>query len=141
LSRKDRHNEKITQEKKFPNINWQRVERPHMKDVTFYLPKYDATIAKHLEKVPKIASQKKLYSNTIELFPSRQVEPKTGYGYYLINVDGYSYLNCYLISDALFSSNQRGFTLEVSFALEEVLLLMVRQVITSILKNTTIQAI
>jgi hypothetical protein len=112
-----------------------------MKDVTFYLPKYDATIAKHLEKVPKIASQKKLYSNTIELFPSRQVEPKTGYGYYLINVDGYSYLNCYLISDALFSSNQRGFALEASFALEEVLLLMVRQVITSILKNTTIQAI
>ena len=36
----------------------------------------------------------------------------------MINVDGYSYLNCYLRSDALFSSNQRGFTLEVSFALE-----------------------
>jgi hypothetical protein len=55
-----------------------------MKDVAFYLPKYDAAVVKYLERVPKIATQKKLYANTIELFPSRQVEPNTGYGNFIL---------------------------------------------------------
>lgn len=33
-------------------------------------------------------------------------------------MDGYRHLNCFLISDAILGSNQRGCTLEISFALE-----------------------
>jgi hypothetical protein len=37
----------------------------------------------------------------------------------MINVDGYRIINAYVISDALNSTNQRGFTLELSFALND----------------------
>jgi hypothetical protein len=37
----------------------------------------------------------------------------------MINIDGYRMINAYVISDPLSSTNQRGFTLELSFALND----------------------
>jgi hypothetical protein len=104
--------------KMISKIDREKVERPHLQGLNFYLPKYDARIAKALEKAPKLDLRNKTSSAAIELFPSIQVEADTAYGYWIINVDGYRYLNCYLISDALLSSGQRGFSLQISFALE-----------------------
>jgi hypothetical protein len=87
-------------------ITWEKVEHPTTQGIdSFYLPKYDRVLAKALEKVPKISLQPRLSTAIIELFPFTHIEPRTGRGYFLINVDGYRHLNCFLISDAILGSN------------------------------------
>lgn len=59
----------------------------------------------------------KACTNVISLLPKTNVAGHTGVGYQMINIDGYRTINAYVISDRLNSSNQRGFTLELSFSL------------------------
>jgi len=56
-------------------------------------------------------------TKTITLLPKTNVAGHTGIGYQVINIDGYRTINAYVISDPLNSTTQRGFTLELSFAL------------------------
>ncbi len=101
-----------------PKPKWVGHKRSDQPDVTFYLPKHDAKLTERLWVRPKLEACDRPCTQKIELFPKRDVEGHTGYGYFMVNVDGYRHLNCYLISDPLNSSTQRGFTLELSFALE-----------------------
>lgn len=59
----------------------------------------------------------KACTNVISLLPKTNVAGHTGVGYQMINIDGYRTINAYVISDRLNSTNQRGFTLELSFSL------------------------
>jgi len=101
-----------------PKLKWVAHKRSDQPDVAFFLPKHDAKFTERLCVRPKLEACDRPCTQKIELFPKTQVEGHTGYGYFMVNVDGYRHLNCYLISDPLNSSNQRGFTLELSFALE-----------------------
>jgi hypothetical protein len=99
-------------------LKWVKYKRSDQPDLTFYLPKHDPRLTEPLWKPPELEACDRPCTKKIELFPKREVEGHTGYGYFMVNVDGYRCLNCYLISDPLSSTNQRGFTLEISFALE-----------------------
>jgi hypothetical protein len=55
---------------------------------------------------------------TVTLLPKQQIQPGSGIGWFLFDVDGWRAINAYVISDALFSSNGRGFALELSFSLD-----------------------
>jgi len=50
------------------------------------------------------------------LLSKRLIEGRTGIGSSMVNVDGFRYINAYIISDPINSSTQRGFSLEISFA-------------------------
>jgi hypothetical protein len=50
------------------------------------------------------------------LLSKRLIEGRTGIGSSMVNVDGFRYINAYIISDPINSSAQRGFSLELSFA-------------------------
>jgi hypothetical protein len=104
--------------KKQKEILWEKVELERRKGFRFYLPKHDLKVSKALEKRAVLTRCEKPCSAKIVLFPKKAIEPSTGYGYYMINVDGYRMLNCFVISDPLNSTAMRGMTLELSFALE-----------------------
>jgi hypothetical protein len=53
----------------------------------------------------------------ITLLPKTRMNGHSGVGYQMINVDGFRYINAHVVSDALNSSTQRGFSLELSFSL------------------------
>ena len=53
----------------------------------------------------------------ITLLPKTRVAGHSGVGYQMINIDGFRHLNAHVVSDALNSTAQRGFTLELSFSL------------------------
>lgn len=52
----------------------------------------------------------------ITLLSKRLIPGKTGFGGAMTNVDGFRWLNAYVISDPLNSTNQRGFSMDISFA-------------------------
>jgi hypothetical protein len=58
----------------------------------------------------------------ITLLPKTLVNGHSGVGFQMINVDGFRYLNAHVVSDALNSTTQRGFTLELSFSLNPFVL-------------------
>jgi hypothetical protein len=53
------------------------------------------------------------------LLPKTNVNGQTGIGYQMVNIDGFRVINAFVISAALNSTLQRGFTLELSFALND----------------------
>src|SRR5437870_1754671 len=53
-------------------------------------------------------------TKTMVLVPKRSVAGHTGVGYQMINIDGYRMINAFVISDALNSTTQLGFTLVLS---------------------------
>ncbi len=55
-------------------------------------------------------------TRVITLLPKTTVAPQTGIGYQMTNIDGFRAINAYVICDPLNSTNQRGFTLELSFS-------------------------
>ncbi len=100
--------------------NYEKAVHPARPDWKYFLPREDkALISKLLKKpvFPKLCERP--CTKVMTLFPKDAVEGKTGKGYHMINVDGYRVLNAYVISDALNSTQQRGFTLEISFALND----------------------
>ena len=93
---------------------------PVRPDWKYYLPKEDRALIKKLAKrpiFPKICDRP--CTKVMTLFPKDTVNGHTGEGYHMINVDGYRTINAYVISDALNSTLQRGFTLELSFSLND----------------------
>ena len=86
----------------------------------YFLPKHDPAVAKKLMRkhiFPRFCDRP--CTKIMTLFPKKSVDGHTGYGYYMINVAGYRIINAYVISDPLNSTNQRGFTLELSFSLHD----------------------
>jgi len=97
-----------------------KTVHPARADWSFYLPKVDKKLIKKLGKKPVIGKGcDKPCTKIIELLPKDSVGGRTGKGYHMINVDGYRMINAYVISEALNSTLQRGFTLELSFALND----------------------
>ena len=59
----------------------------------------------------------KACTTVMTLLPKMTIPGHEGRGYYMINIDGYRTINAYVISTALNSTAQRGFSLELSFSL------------------------
>lgn len=89
-------------------------------DWDYFLPVENRDLIAELAKKPKIGeSCDRPCTKIITLLPEDTVEGRSGKGYHMINVDGYRMINAYVISDPLNSTAQRGFTLELSFALND----------------------
>ena len=86
----------------------------------YFLPKENKKLrAKFLKPPIFLKNCQKVCTKTITLFPKTNVQGGTGQGYFMINVEGYRYLNAYVISDPLNSTTQNGFSLEISFSLND----------------------
>jgi hypothetical protein len=104
--------------RKTKQLKFVKATHPSRPEWDYYLPKENKALIKKLSKkplFPKICERP--CTSTITLFPKDTIQGHTGKGYYMINVDGYRVINAYVISDPLNSTNQRGFTLELSFSL------------------------
>ncbi|HLW53497.1 MAG TPA: hypothetical protein VKW06_11695 [Candidatus Angelobacter sp.] len=64
----------------------------------------------------------KACTQVMTLLPKTNIQGQSGVGYFMINIDGFRYINAYVISDALNSSLQRGFSLELSFSVNPFVL-------------------
>lgn len=110
----------MAKKKAVPGEALVKTIHPARPDWNYYLPKRDEKVAKDLTKPLPIPKQcERPCTSVVTLFPKASVSGRAGRGYYMINVDGYRILNAYVISDALNSTTQRGFTLELSFALND----------------------
>jgi len=101
-------------------LEFVKAIHPSQPEWEYYLPKEDKALIKKLSKkpiFPKLCERP--CTSIITLFPKDTVEGHTGKGYHMINISGYRMINAYVISDPLNSTNQRGFTLELSFALND----------------------
>jgi hypothetical protein len=91
---------------------------PSRPDWIYYLPKPDKVLVKKLAVMPVFPDVcERPCTKVLTLFPKTTVSGHTGRGYYVMNIDGYRIINAYVISDALNSTLQRGFTLAISFSL------------------------
>jgi hypothetical protein len=89
-------------------------------DWDYFLPKEDKKLISELGKKPVFPkSCERPCTTVVTLFPEDTVNGHSGKGYHMINIDGYRTINAYVTSDALNSTTQRGFTLELSFALND----------------------
>jgi hypothetical protein len=97
-----------------------KAVHPAKPNFEYYLHKGDKELVANLLK-PQIFPKgcEKVRTKTITLFPKTNVQGGTGQGYHMINVNGYRYLNVYVISDPLNSTTQNGFSLEISFSLND----------------------
>lgn len=110
----------MAQAKKPPKIAFVKTTHPERPTWPYFLPKENKALMRKLAKKPLFPRLcERPCTAVTTLFPRRQVEGHTGYGYYMINVDGYRTINAYVISDPLNSTNQRGFTLKLSFSLTD----------------------
>lgn len=106
-----------------PKIDLVRSVHPARPDYDFFLPKENPALIKDLLKKPVFQKEcQKACSKTITLLPKRSVNGRTGHGYHMINVDGFRYLNAYVISEALRSTSDHGFSLEISFSVNDFVL-------------------
>ena len=97
-----------------------KAVHPVRPDWEYYLPKEDKALIEELARrpvFPKLCERP--CTTVITLFPKDTVNGHVGKGYHMINVDGYRIINAYVISDALSSTLERGFTLELSFSLND----------------------
>ncbi|MFT5644903.1 MAG: hypothetical protein ACI83P_002467 [Janthinobacterium sp.] len=87
-------------------------------DWPYHIIEADPAQMKELEKlVPLPERCCHPCTKVITLLPKTRVNGHAGVGYQMINIDGFRYLNAHVVSDALNSTAQRGFTLELSFSL------------------------
>ena len=101
-------------------IDWVKASRLNRLNMPFFVPKENKTrIAELLKPVVFGTGCQKVCTKIIDLLPATNVEGHTGVGYNMINVDGFRYLNAYVISDALNSTTRRGFSLEISFSVND----------------------
>lgn len=97
-----------------------RTAHPARSDWEYYLPKENKALITKLAKKPRFPKYcDRPCTKTLTLFPEDTVNGHTGKGYHMINIDGYRMINAYVVSDALNSTTQRGFTLELSFSLND----------------------
>ena len=105
---------------KFKKVKYVKAVHTSRPNFDYFLPKENIKLANELQKFPIFPKKcNKVCTKRSTLFPKRTVRGKTGYGYHLINVDGYRFLNAYVISDPLNSTSQNGFSLEISFSLND----------------------
>lgn len=89
-------------------------------DWEYYLPVVNKKLIAKLATKPIFPKTcERPCTKVITLFPEDTVNGHCGKGYHMINIDGYRIINAYVISDALNSTTQRGFTLELSFSLND----------------------
>ena len=89
-------------------------------DWEYYLPKENKKLMAKLAKKPIFSKVcERPCTKVMTLFPKDTVNSHCGKGYHMINIDGYRIINAYVISDALNSTTQRGFTLELSFSVND----------------------
>ena len=99
-------------------MQWVKTINPRCPDQDFYVPADDADTMRKLAEAPILAQGcVKACTSIVTLIPRTLVDVHSGIGSQKFNVDGYRTINAYVISDPLFSSTQRGFTLELSFGL------------------------
>ncbi|MCU7844223.1 MAG: hypothetical protein KZQ93_10325 [Candidatus Thiodiazotropha sp. (ex Monitilora ramsayi)] len=106
--------------KRATNKGYTKAVHAARPDWNYYLPKEDKSVIKKLAKkpiFPKICDRP--CTKIMTLFPEDSVNGHSGKGYHMINIDGYRTINAYVISDALNSTTQRGFTLELSFSVND----------------------
>ena len=91
------------------------LRRPDWK---YFLIEPERSVVSRLLK-PQLFSKtcEKPCTKVITLLPKTNIAPHTGVGYQMINIDGFRWINAFVISDPLNSTSQRGFTLELSFSL------------------------
>lgn len=100
-----------------PAPRFEVVQHPRYPKRQFLLPAYDKATAALLAKpffFPKICSRP--CTSVITLLSKTTVQPSSGIGSFMINIDGFRTINAYVIGERLLSSTERGFTLEPSFA-------------------------
>ncbi len=89
-------------------------------DWEYYLPKENKKLIEKLAKKPVFPKLcERPCTKVMTLFPKVSVNGHSGKGYHMINIDGFRTINAYVISDALSSTTHRGFTLELSFSLND----------------------
>ncbi len=104
-------------------IEWVKTENVNNADVNFFLPKENKALMTKLLLPNKFgAGCQKVCAKVIELLPLTTVDVNSGVGYHMINVDGYRHINAYVISERLNSTAQRGFTLQLSFSVNDFVL-------------------
>jgi len=88
--------------------------------IDFYNPKADRALMEKLA-LPSIFDTKcqKVCSKTIDLLPQTTLDPATGKGWHMVNVDGFRYLNVYVIADSINSSARRGCDFKLSFSVND----------------------
>jgi len=86
----------------------------------YFLPEENKQLIRKLSKKPIFPKAcDRPCTKVITLFPENTVNGHSGKGYYMINIDGYRTINAYVISDPILSSTHRGFSLELSFSLND----------------------
>jgi hypothetical protein len=95
-----------------------KAVHPARPDVPYFLLEPSPRVAKELIKPHSFfPSCDKACTKTITLLPKVNISGHTGLGFPMVNVNGFRWINAYVISDPLTSSAQRGFSLELSFSL------------------------
>ena len=61
-------------------------------------------------------------TKVLTLLPKQLIQGHTGVGYFMTNVDGFRHINAFVISDPLNSTSLKGFTLEISFSVNNFVL-------------------
>ena len=108
------------QGKRLPAPRFEVVQHPRQPTRQFMLPVYEKSTAVRLAKpsiFPRTCSRP--CTKVMTLLPKTTVQPGWGVGYYMINIDGYRTISAYVIGDAVNSTADRGFTLELSFSLDD----------------------
>lgn len=91
---------------------------PTRPDWSYVIIEPEQRVINQLKKAQALAETcEKPCTKIITLLPRTNVPVGTGVGYQMINVDGFRWINAYIISDRLNSTTQRGFSLELSFSL------------------------
>ncbi len=89
----------------------------------FYLPKENKkSIAASSKAIIFGAKCQKVCSKVIELLPEVMIDPNSGRGSSMTNIDGFRYINAYVIGERLNSTLQKGFTLNLSFSVNPFVL-------------------
>jgi hypothetical protein len=97
-----------------------KAVHPARADWDYYLPEENRSLIEellHKPTFPKACDRP--CTKVMTLFPRDSVAGHSGKGYHVINIDGFRTINAYVICDPLSSTTQRGFTLELSFALND----------------------
>src|SRR5262245_21617781 len=106
-----------TADTEYALVKSRHARRP---DWDYYLLDADKALLQELVKKPVFARGCiKACTTVMTLLPKTTVNGHTGVGFPMINIDGYRIINAYVISAPLNSTLQRGFTLELSFALND----------------------
>lgn len=107
-------------EKKTGKKGYIKIINKSRPDWEYYLPKENKKLMSQLAVRPTFPKTcERPCTKVITLFPEDTVDGHCGKGYFMINIDGYRFINAYVMSDSLNSTTQRGFTLELSFSIND----------------------